>query len=249
MNLTQSQPPMHSLKYRILEMLMPEMRTAAIDFLSSSCPTFVKRISENLADIPVPKCVRYPDEKPLFIHIPKNAGTNVATQLYGRHVGHRTAMWYRNADRRMFERKTSFAICRDPLARFFSAYEFITKGGSEEVKVSRRARAIVMRCESIREFVTDFSKRPVSELEKIDPVFHMQCSYVLDNLGSTIVDQIFRLEQVTGTTIEVEGTTIDLSMQANVSKSAAKVTPEDYELISKSIRKIYAKDYEFFGYP
>lgn len=75
-------------------------RTFLIEAFAHHAPARVQRVSEALFDLPIPKHIR--DHDLLFIHIPKNAGTTIAVQLYGSQVAHRPASYYYDSDQDWF---------------------------------------------------------------------------------------------------------------------------------------------------
>src|SRR5262245_10579050 len=65
----------------------------------------------------------------IFVHVPKAAGTSVSLALYGMQVGHRTWREWRELNPRKFNTYFKFAVVRDPIARFASAFYFLRGGG------------------------------------------------------------------------------------------------------------------------
>lgn len=65
----------------------------------------------------------------LFIHIPKNAGTSISHALYGKEIGHHPVAWYRERFPYSLAGIPSFAVVRDPVRRFASAFLFLKNGG------------------------------------------------------------------------------------------------------------------------
>lgn len=66
----------------------------------------------------------------VFIHIPKCAGNAVIGSLYGeKGTGHATVMQYVKADPSRFNSSFKFAVVREPLSRFVSAFQYLKKGG------------------------------------------------------------------------------------------------------------------------
>lgn len=72
----------------------------------------------------------------LFIHVPKNAGTSVCHQLYGTQIKHETVRYYASVAPRVLD-LPSFAILRDPVCRFLSAFAYASNGGTRDRKVAR----------------------------------------------------------------------------------------------------------------
>jgi len=208
-------------------------------------PTFLKRASEKVFDVPIPDSVRDP-ARPLFIHIPKNAGTNISKQIYGRYIGHRTAAWYLAADEQMFMNKASFAVCRDPYERFISAFNFIFSGGTQDVLGSEKARSHLHSFPSIMEFAEHYASLPVEKIESVDPCFHCQYRYVVDNNQGQIVDKVFHLEDVAGKSFQFAGIEIDLTAKSNSSKQTQLAFDETK--LRSLVHSIYKLDYDFFGY-
>lgn len=213
--------------------------------LGTHGPTLLKRASERIFDVPIPDCIRDP-ARPLFIHIPKNAGTNISQQIYGRYVGHRTAAWYLAADEQMFMGKASFALCRDPYDRFISAFNFVLSGGTQDVLGSPKARRHLQGFSSILEFAEHYASLPVEKIEAVDPCFHCQYRYVLDDNQGQLVDKIFHLEDVAGTSFPFAGIEIDLTEKTNISKQTQLAFDETR--LRSLVKSIYQFDYDLFGY-
>lgn len=206
---------------------------------------FIKRFAEKIFDVPIPDCIRDP-ALPLFIHIPKNAGTNISKQIYGRYIGHRTAAWYLAADEQMFMGKASFAVCRNPYDRFISAFNFVFNGGTQDVSGSQKARRHLHGFPSILEFAEHYARLPVEKIEAVDPCFHSQTRYVLDDNQGQLVDKVFHLEHVAGTSFPFAGIEIDLTAKSNTSKQTQLAFDETR--LRSLVNSIYQFDYDFFGY-
>ena len=77
--------------------------------------------------------IRFFDKDGLaFVHIPKTGGTAISTALYGIELGHLTWQTIRTISPAKFERWFKFAVVRDPVDRFLSAYSYLARGGANE---------------------------------------------------------------------------------------------------------------------
>jgi hypothetical protein len=128
----------------------------------------------------------------LFIHVPKNAGTSISKALYGCSLGHMTAYLYRQADAQLFGTALRFAILRDPVDRFLSAFSFIQNGGGEDVVVEPGFAAVLKKLNSI-DSILDFIEKNMSDIYQIDNVLRPQSWYLMDNSGNLIIENIFVL--------------------------------------------------------
>ena len=82
-------------------------------------------------------CIRrYMAAGVVFVHVPKAAGTSVATATIGRRAGHFTAAEIRAAMGPAFDRMFTFSVVRNPMDRLASAYRFARRGGGDSGAVS-----------------------------------------------------------------------------------------------------------------
>ena len=170
------------------------LREISLDLFTKVSPPLFQRVSEVLFDLPIPKHIRR--RNVLFIHIPKNAGTSVAMQLYGTPLAHRKALFYLRSDANWFATRRSFAIVRNPWDRVVSAYEFARQNGSELVTVDPMLLETIKRFNTFGEFILDYLYRKKGHLSTLDPVFRSQKCFVCDEYGSIIVDKIFKFEKL-----------------------------------------------------
>lgn len=77
----------------------------------------------------------------LFVHIPKNAGTSICDRLYGQQIKHATVRYYAMVAPDLLD-LPRFAIVRDPIERFWSAYRYAVAGGTCDRAVSRPFEAL-----------------------------------------------------------------------------------------------------------
>lgn len=71
----------------------------------------------------------------IFIHIPKTAGVSLKTALYGiKGTYHYSFNNYENILHQKFiEKAFKFTFCRNPYTRLISAYNYLKKGGGNEI--------------------------------------------------------------------------------------------------------------------
>jgi hypothetical protein len=73
--------------------------------------------------------------RPIFIHVPKNGGTSIKRCLYKDDPGHLTTRFYAFSAPELLNRSDSFAVIRDPVDRFLSAFDFLMRGGGKDASV------------------------------------------------------------------------------------------------------------------
>jgi hypothetical protein len=130
----------------------------------------------------------------LFIHIPKNAGTSVSRILYGEQLFHPTIRYYQRVASDMVRALPSFAIWRDPVDRFVSAYQFARAGGAPDNRVSRAFRSQYMAFGGLDDAL-DYVERSDS-LYDVDHIFRPQFWYVADGAGRIAVDNLCMIDDL-----------------------------------------------------
>jgi hypothetical protein len=140
---------------------------------------------------------RYPPAKmrrryALFVHVPKNAGTTIASALYGSWIGHRTALFCQASDPAFFRRSTRFAVLRDPVDRFISAYWFLRNGGGSDRKVAPWFARSCRDVSSIDDLISHVENR-IDNVYELDNVIRPQIWFLQDNAGELLIDTLFVL--------------------------------------------------------
>ncbi|NVN37697.1 sulfotransferase family 2 domain-containing protein [Komagataeibacter swingsii] len=177
----------------------------------------------------------------LFIHVPKNAGTSVARALYGMDIGHETIRYFR---RRMSDLTgfPSFAILRDPVRRFMSAYRYARAGGSDTRHVAQGFRPAYMAFSGIDDALDHIAH--VRSLYDMDHIFRPQTWYLTDEHGQVAVDRLFMLDDMPRIQDFVRTYTSAPIGHANAGDSRGE-TP-DADQIAR-IRQIYRQDYDLIA--
>lgn len=132
------------------------------------------------------------EKRILFIHVPKNAGTSISRAIYGCSLGHKTAYFYRQADATLFAEAVGFAVLRNPVDRFLSAFSFIQNGGGGEVTIEPGFAVILKNLKTI-DSILDFLEKNMSDIYQMDHVLRPQSWYLMDNSGHLIVKNLFVL--------------------------------------------------------
>lgn len=128
----------------------------------------------------------------LFVHVPKNAGTAIASALYGSWIGHRTALFCRELDPTFFSQSTRFAVLRDPVDRFTSAYWFLRNGGGSDRKVSAWFARSCQKITSVDDLISHVEAH-VANVYALDNVLRPQTWFLQDERGNLLIDQLFVL--------------------------------------------------------
>lgn len=210
-------------------------------------PSIVMRCMESLIDKPIHAAMR---KSPiLFIHIPKNAGTTISSQLYGNHSGHHTALWYQAVDRIFFNSKHKLAIIRDPYKRFMSAYRFACAGGTKLIPMDPLVSKFIKSLDGPDELLSTLLKFDLTELMRFDPIFQPQSVYIKDRDGKLMVDDCLKLELIQNKILNIADCKIDMNISMNVLNEYGD---DHYHMkeISASVdlvKSLYAKDYELYN--
>lgn len=151
----------------------------------------------------------------LFIHIPKNAGISVSLELYGTPLFHPTIRYYKRVAPDIVTDMPSFAIWRDPVARFVSAYRFARSGGAPNAPIARAFRNQYREFTSLDDALDHVEYAP--SLYHVDHIFRPQFWYVADQGGRIAVDQICLLENLEETVAAAELPGLAQITRANLS--------------------------------
>jgi hypothetical protein len=126
----------------------------------------------------------------LFIHVPKTGGMSICNALYGQQLKHGSARYYHHVAPQL-ARLPSFAVVRDPVDRFVSAYRYAVSGGSADNRVAPEFRSLYTGFRSIDEALdhVEAAATPYA----VDHIFRPQSWYVTTRTGQLAVDDLFFL--------------------------------------------------------
>lgn len=130
----------------------------------------------------------------LFVHIPKNAGTSVSEALYGHKIKHDTLRYYERVAPDLVATLPSFAIVRDPVERFVSAYRYAKAGGGGDRVVATPFRARYMGFRSIDDALDHVEGR--ANIFAIDHVFRPQKRFIVDRAGDVAVSTLIPIDRL-----------------------------------------------------
>ncbi|MEQ2352721.1 MULTISPECIES: sulfotransferase family 2 domain-containing protein [Pseudoalteromonas] len=182
----------------------------------------------------------------IFIHIPKNAGTSVL-KAFG-YRGYRLhAKWfdYNESNPYLFERYHKFAIVRAPLARLYSAYNYVIKGGNQSEGDRALQQQVLSNARTFTEFV---DKILTPEFVLFQPLFQPQSYYIFDSQYQCKVDTILRYESLNHDWRKLcilKGWKMELPwLNKGASTLPETLSPQQLE----KIQCLYKVDYELLGY-
>lgn len=187
------------------------------------------------------------EQKLIFIHIPKAAGSSVGELLLGTdRVGHYPFEIYESYNSKWFNEFFKFSVCREPLARFKSAFYYLQTGGkgSADAKIGAYLGGFEG---GINEFVCNgFSE----SFAMSNAHFFPQHKFVYDNNDNLVVDKLCRLENLDNDLQSIidrfaSGCKLRKSNLTSFSKKEKEdLAPESIKII----KDVYRKDYELLGY-
>lgn len=130
----------------------------------------------------------------LFIHVPKAAGMSISQALYGTQVKHLSIRLARRLAGGRLAALPSFAVLRDPTARFLSAYRYGRAGGSAVNDVAEPFQALYRGFRSIDDALdhVEGAAGPYA----VDHIFRPQSWYLADAQGQIAVDRLLTMDDI-----------------------------------------------------
>jgi len=125
----------------------------------------------------------------IFVHVPRAAGTSIVRMLYGPgSIRHYSMRYYRAIDPVFAREAQSFALLRDPVDRFISAYAFVRSRGTPASRLSAVFAAQTAHIASVDDYLAFLEARGPLDL---DFVMRPQSWFVCDSNGAVLVKQLF----------------------------------------------------------
>lgn len=204
-----------------------------------------QNISSDLEKLKIPRQFR--QDRVIFIHIPKCAGSSFLDSYLGYQLGHTSASDYYKLDRSLFLASFVFSFVRHPISRFISAYNFLQKTTLWSYVPEIRDK-INLHGSSVDQVAKTISK--TSELLTF-PWFKPQHTF-LEIGGKVAVNRVFKTETfLEDIKILQQSIKVQLRSQAEVNRFSS-ATLDFREVLHadsiKNLESVYERDFTLFGY-
>jgi chondroitin 4-sulfotransferase 11 len=185
-----------------------------------------------------------------FVHVPRTAGMSIATQLYGRFLGHFPVSALLAVRDPALLALPRFTVVRNPWERLASAYYFAARGGGSGALVARidpHVRVQIGAIPSFERFVKEWL--PQQPLMRIDGVLRPQVYYVVAPDGTVPFDHVGRQEDLAATEAWLSGILgreirFPLTNQSRRDDRHGEYDAEMRDIVAS----LYAEDIARFGY-
>ena len=183
--------------------------------------------------------------KTIFVHIPKSAGTSIETRLCSRGQtvgGHSTALGFRRGYPTEFASYFKFAVARDPVERFLSAFHYLRQMPVHPALHNQFAHD----CVSPEEFAGKLTPAALGAIVHLLP----QWRFVCDERGAILVDAVYRFEAMEAAWSEIcdrIGLKHEPLARLNRSRRPA-ASQEATPAVLSFVKEFYARDFAICGY-
>lgn len=187
--------------------------------------------------------------KCIFIHVPKVAGTSINHALYGRTLGHYSALEIQSKFPQLFSDSFTFSLVRNPWDRLLSAYRFAKQGRTETMGMRNAQQYLIPEFDSFESFVLEWLAH--KNVDELDYVFQTQSLFLVDENGQLLPDYIGKLEHLDEDIQNVE-TKINRTLAIpHVNKTSVSTSYRDayktQEMVDV-VSTLYSRDIELFNY-
>jgi len=184
------------------------------------------------------RIARIADAGLLFVHIPKAAGTSISQALYGFQIKHASIRLSRRVAGGRLAHLPSFAVLRDPVERFVSAWRYGRAGGGAIHGVADSFRALYQGFTMIDDAL-DHVEAAGSPFA-VDHIFRAQSWYVSDATGRITVDRLLTTNDIPRLPQLIQG--FPDRPVPHLNGSAAADTLPTAEQLAR-LRRLYAADF------
>jgi hypothetical protein len=240
---------------------MPVMRQLLSERLGPGADLALQAASESLgrhrsyfdlrerlrAMVERPSLAPYRERNLLFIHVPKCGGSSVERQI-GLFHGHRSAIYFRHADREAFQQLHKAALVRDPYDRLVSAFHYL-KNHTRARRDQRWTREVLGEIPDFAAFLRALEKKPFRRRILRWLHFLPQWYFLCDAKGGILVDHVGRLESIGDFFAHLAART-GLPVE-NVREKKSVRDPADSYYDTRSrllVQDMYERDFTIFGY-
>lgn len=184
----------------------------------------------------------------LFIHIPKCGGTSVENQI-GIFHGHRSVIYFRAADRALFDRAFKFGLVRNPYDRLVSGFHYLKHHTTSPLNHRWVAKNLAD-YDDFRGFAEALEDPAVRRRVVAWKHFVPQWYFLCDRNGGTLVDHVGKLERFDDFVAEVTRRST-LKLENEVHRASVRAPWQDYfsERARRRVAEMYREDFRIFGYP
>lgn len=178
----------------------------------------------------------------LFIHIPKNAGTSVSHALYGKEIGHHPVAWYRDRFPHSLAGIPTFALVRNPVSRFVSAFCFLQSGGMNAADATFARKTLAPFSDPICLAEACADPKFWNELQAGHHHFKTQSSFVIWR-GHRSVDYLLRFEDLPACLEKLPLPVAELANLERRNPTRSVTVPDDARKLRELLRRICPEDF------
>lgn len=186
----------------------------------------------------------YDEQRTIFIHIPKCAGTSINHTLYGHSTWHWTAAELRFINKKKFNRYFKFSVVRNPYDRLYSTYLYASV---DAAKFIRSPLQFMTKFNTFESFVIN----GLSEQLVNQHYFLANQTEYLTNNGEAIKDiTIGRFEELNDFLVQLNDKIPALANIKKLNQSSNRqplIEVYTHQMIEK-VSQLYRSDIETFNY-
>ena len=188
----------------------------------------------------------FDDNKCIFVHITKTAGTSVALTLFDALPYHYQAWQYRVFyGKHDFDRYFKFAFVRNPWDRLYSAFSYL-KGGGWNKDDEKWAADHISHIDDFNDFVVNWLTP-----ERLSSHIHFwpQTDFICDRKGRPMIDYLAYFETIADDFITIADK-IGCEKQLTHTNASKRVSYREVysEEAKQKVAELYADDIQNFGY-